>query len=159
MLAKALEKVGYDLVLTGFSSTDGEMSVVPTMVADRLGINTATFAGELSIDGTTVTIRRDGDTATEEASTSLPALVSVTDRTPEARYPAFKAIMASKKKPIATMSLADIGVDASSVGTAGATTKVVSLAPAPAREAGTIVNDEGEGAAQLAEFLAGRGFI
>lgn len=159
ILAKALEKVGFDLVLTGFASTDGEMSVVPTMVADRLGINTAAFAGELSVDGDTVTIRRDGDTATEEASTKLPALVSVTDRTPEARYPAFKAIMASKKKPITTMSLADLGVDASSVGTAGATTKVVSVTPAPARQAGTIVTDEGEGASQLAEFLSGRGFI
>ncbi|HYO19974.1 MAG TPA: electron transfer flavoprotein subunit beta/FixA family protein [Dermatophilaceae bacterium] len=159
VLAKALEKTGYDLIISGFASTDAEMSVVPTLIADRLGINQATFAAELKVDGSTVTIRRDGDTATEEATTALPALVSVTDRTPEARYPAFKAIMASKKKPITTMALADIGVEPSQVGTAGATTKVLSVAPAPARVAGTIVVDEGEGATQIAEFLSGRGLI
>ncbi|MBK8756183.1 MAG: electron transfer flavoprotein subunit beta/FixA family protein [Actinomycetales bacterium] len=112
VLAKALEKIGYDLVLTGMASTDAELSVVPSMVADRLGANQATFAGELSVDGSTVSIRRDTDVASERVSVSLPAVVSVTDQTGEARYPAFKAIMGAKKKPIQTMSLADLGVDA-----------------------------------------------
>lgn len=159
VLAKALEKIGYDLVLAGMASTDGEMSVVPSMVADRLGVHQATFAGELTVSGDTVSIKRNADTATEEASTTLPAVVSVTDQTGEARYPAFKAIMAAKKKPITTMTLADIGVDASQVGSAAASTKVLSLVPAPAREAGTIVTDDGEGANQLAEFLTSKGFI
>jgi electron transfer flavoprotein alpha/beta subunit len=70
------------------------------MVADRLGINQATFAGELSVDGGTVTIRRDTDVASERVTVALPAIVSVTDQTGEARYPAFKAIMGAKKKPI-----------------------------------------------------------
>ena len=129
--------------VTDVSTTVGSAGGDVAVTSGELAGLRMEFPAGAAADGTTVTIRRDGDTATEEASTSLPALVSVTDRTPEARYPAFKAIMASKKKPIATMSLADIGVDASSVGTAGATTKVVSLAPAPAREAGTIVNDDG----------------
>jgi len=51
VLAKALEQVGFDLVLTGMASTDAEMSVVPSMVADRLGIAQATFAGEITVDG------------------------------------------------------------------------------------------------------------
>ena len=159
VLAKALEKIGYDLVLTGMASTDAELSVVPSMVADRLGANQATFAGELSVDGSTVSIRRDTDVASERVSVSLPAVVSVTDQTGEARYPAFKAIMGAKKKPIQTMSLADLGVDAAQVGWSGASSKVVDVSPPPARTAGTIVNDDGTGAAQLADFLAGRGFI
>lgn len=159
VLAKALEKIGYDLVLTGFASTDAEMSVIPSMVADRLGVNQATFAGSLAVNGSEVSITRNADTATEEAVTSLPAVVSVTDQTGEARYPAFKAIMAAKKKPITTMTLAEIGVDAGQVGAAGASTKVVDVSPAPTRAAGTIVTDEGDGATQVVEFLAGKGFV
>ena len=159
VLAKALEKTGFDLVLTGMASTDAEMSVVPSMVADRLGINQATFAGALSVEGGTVSIKRDSEGAVLDGSTALPAIVSITDTNPEARYPAFKAIMASKKKPVTTYSLADLGVDASSVGLAAAAVKVTSVTPTPARTAGTIVPDEGEGGAQLAEFLSSRGFV
>ena len=159
VLAKALEKVGYDLVLTGMASTDAELSVVPQMVADRLGANQATFAGELTVDGGQVSIRRDTDAASERVAVTLPAVVSVTDQTGEARYPAFKAIMAAKKKPIETMSLADLGVAADQVGLGAASVKTVDVSPTPPRTAGTIVTDEGEGGKQLADFLAGRGFI
>lgn len=159
VLAKALEKVGYDLILTGMASTDAELSVVPAMVADRLGINQATFAGELSVDGSQVTIRRDTDTSSERVSAALPAIVSVTDQAGEARYPAFKSIMAAKKKPIETLTLADIGVDAAAVGLAAASVRTVAVSPTPPRAAGTVVTDDGSGAGALAQFLAGRGFI
>ncbi len=159
VLAKALEKVGYDLVLTGMASTDAELSVVPSMVADRLGINQATFAGELSVEGSEVTIRRDTDTSSERVTAALPAIVSVTDQAGEARYPAFKSIMAAKKKPIETLTLADIGVDAAAVGLEAASVRTVEVSATPPREAGTVVTDDGEGAGALAQFLAGRGFI
>ena len=67
--------------------------------------------------------------------------------------------MGAKKKPIETLSLADLGVSAAQVGLAAAATKTIDVSPTPARAAGTIVNDDGTGAAQLADFLAGRGFI
>ncbi len=159
VLAKALEKVGYDLILTGMASTDAELSVVPSMVADRLGINQATFAGELSVDAGEVTIRRDTDTDSVRVSAALPAIVSVTDQAGEARYPAFKSIMAAKKKPVETLTLADIGVDAAAVGLAAASVRTVQVSPTPPRAAGTVVTDDGEGAGALAQFLAGRGFI
>ncbi|HEX2704628.1 MAG TPA: electron transfer flavoprotein subunit beta/FixA family protein [Candidatus Lustribacter sp.] len=159
VLAKALESIGYDLVMAGMASTDAEMSVVPSMVADRLGINQATFAGQLTVDGSTVSIRRDSDTASEEVSTSLPAIVSVTDQNPEARYPAFRAIMQSKKKPVTTMTLADLGLDASQVGLGASATKVLSVDRSPARQAGALVTDDGTGATQLADFLASKGFV
>lgn len=159
VLAKALEHLGFDLVLTGMSSTDAEMSVVPSMVAERLDVNQATFAGSLSVDGDTVSITREDDAATTRVSTLLPAVVSVTDQTDEARYPAFRAIMLAKKKPVETLTLADIGVDPASVGLAAAATRVVSVDPAPARTAGTVVVDDGTGAAQIADFLAARGVL
>src|SRR5512144_1946900 len=100
VLATAIRQAGFDLVVTGMASTDAEMSVVPSMVAERLGVPQITFAAALSVDAATgvVTVRRDGDTASEQIESPLPAVVSVTDQTGEARYPAFKAIMASKKK-------------------------------------------------------------
>lgn len=159
VLAAALQSEGYDLVLTGMASTDAEMSVMPSMVAARLGIAQATFAGELSVDGGTATIRRDSDTATTDVAVPLPAVVSLTDQTGEARYPAFKAIMMAKKKPVETRSLADLGLAPDSVGLAAAATSVLSISPAPQRQAGTTVTDEGDAGSRLADFLASRGFL
>ena len=160
VLAEAIRKIGgADLVLTGMASTDGSMSVVPAMLAERLGLPQVTFASELTVEGDTVTIRRDGDAASETISASLPALVSVTDQINEPRYPSFKGIMAAKKKPVEQWSLADLGIDASQVGLGAAWTKVEDVTKRPPRQQGTIVPDEGDGGAKLAEFLAAQKFI
>jgi electron transfer flavoprotein beta subunit len=160
VLAEAIKKVGaVDLVLTGLASTDGSMSVVPAMLAERLGLPQVTFASELSVEGGTVRIRRDGDTASETIEAQLPAVVSVTDQINEPRYPSFKGIMAAKKKPVEAWSLADLGVDAGSVGLAAAWTKVESFEKRPPRQQGQVVPDEGEGGTKLAQFLAAQKFI
>ena len=160
VLAKAISKIGgVDLVLTGLASTDGSMSVVPAMLAERLGLPQVTFASELSVEGGTVSIRRDGADASETVEASLPAVVSVTDQINEPRYPSFKGIMAAKKKPVETWSLADLGVDAGQVGLDAAWTKVESVEARPPRSQGEIVTDEGEGGKALAEFLASRKFV
>jgi electron transfer flavoprotein beta subunit len=153
VLAKAIERIGFDLVLCGMASTDGDMSVVPAMVAERLGVPQLTFASDLAVADSAVTVLREGDGETQEVVASLPAVVSVTDQTDEARYPSFKAIMAGKKKPIATWSLADLGVSADEVGADAAATTVRNAAPQPERQAGTVVVDKGEGAVAVADFL------
>ena len=160
VLAEAIKKIGTpDIVLTGMASTDGTMSVVPAMLAERLGLPQVTFASELTVEGGTVKIRRDGDTASETIESSLPALVSVTDQINEPRYPSFKGIMAAKKKPVETWSLADLGVDAGQVGQANSWTEVLETTKRPPREQGEIVKDEGDGGTKLAEFLAAQKFI
>ncbi|MGC5536391.1 electron transfer flavoprotein subunit beta/FixA family protein [Streptomyces sp. SR-10] len=159
VLAKAVEKAGYDLVICGMASTDGVMGVLPALLAERLGVPQVTLLSEVAVDGGVVTGRRDGDTASEQLQASLPAVVSVTDQSGEARYPSFKGIMAAKKKPVESLDLDDLGLDADEVGLAGAWTAVDSATERPARTAGTIVKDEGEGGRQLAEFLAGQKFI
>ena len=153
VLARAIERIGFDLVVCGMASTDAEMSVVPAMLAERLGVPQVTFAGALSVADGSVTIRRDGEAATQEVVAGLPAVVSVTDQTGEARYPSFKSIMAGKKKPVTTWTLADLGIEPGAVGLAGAATAVRSAAPLPPRQAGTVVVDEGDAAAQVADFL------
>ncbi|MFD9884668.1 electron transfer flavoprotein subunit beta/FixA family protein [Streptomyces alboflavus] len=159
VLAKAVEETGYDLVIAGMASTDGTMGVLPAILAERLGVPQVTLLSEVSVEGGVVKGRRDGDTASEQLEASLPAVVSVTDQSGEARYPSFKGIMAAKKKPVKSLDLDDLDIDAETVGLEGAWTKVDSAAERPARTAGTIVKDEGEGGKQLAEFLAGQKFI
>nr|WTB29391.1 electron transfer flavoprotein subunit beta/FixA family protein [Streptomyces sp. NBC_00830] len=159
VLAKAIEKTGYDLVVCGMASTDGTMGVLPAVLAERLGVPQVTLLSEVRVEGGVVTGRRDGDSASEQLQASLPAVVSVTDQSGEARYPSFKGIMAAKKKPVQSLDLEDLEIGADEVGLAGAWSAVDSVAQRPARTAGTIVKDEGEGGKQLAEFLAGQKFI
>lgn len=159
ILAKAIEKTGFDLVVCGMASTDGTMGVVPALLAERLAVPQVTLLSEVTVEGGVVRGRRDGDAATELLEASLPAVVSVTDQSGEARYPSFKGIMAAKKKPVTSLDLDDLGIDADQVGLAGAWTAVESVAARPARTAGTIVKDEGEGGKQLAAFLAAQKFI
>ncbi|MFD5514607.1 electron transfer flavoprotein subunit beta/FixA family protein [Streptomyces sp. NPDC127066] len=159
VLAKAIEKAGFDLVISGMASTDGTAGIVPALLAERLGVPQVTLLSEVSVEEGVVKGRRDGDTASEQLQASLPAVVSVTDQSGEARYPSFKGIMAAKKKPVQSWDLEDLEIEADEVGLEGAWTKVESATERPARTAGTIVKDEGEGGKQLAEFLAGQKFI
>ncbi len=160
VLAEAIKKIEHDLVICGMSSTDGAMAVVPAMLSERLGVPGLTLGSEITLEGSTLKIRRDGDAATETVEGQLPLVASVTDQSGEARYPSFKGIMAAKKKPVETMSLADLGVDASQVGLSAAWTAVEGTEPRPPRTAGEVVTDEdGSGATALVEFLASKKFI
>ena len=160
VLAEAVKKIEHDIVLCGMASTDGVMGVVPAMVSERLGYPGVTFASELEVDGDKVKIRRDGDAATVMVEATLPAVLSVTDQTGEARYPSFKGIMAAKKKPLDTWSLSDLGVDAGNVGLDAAWTAVEDTEERPPRTQGEVVTDEdGSGAKALVDFLASKKFI
>jgi electron transfer flavoprotein beta subunit len=160
VLAEAIKKVPHDLVVCGMASTDGSMGVLPAMLAERLGVPAVTLGSEVTVEGETVRIRRDGDVATETVEGTVPVVLSVTDQSGEARYPSFKGIMAAKKKPVQTWSLADLGVDPSRVGLSAAWTRVVDTTPRPPRSAGEIVVDEdGSGAKALVEFLAAKKFV
>jgi len=165
VLAKAIEQGGdgggsYDVVMCGMASTDGSMSVVPAMLAERLSLPQLTLASKVETQGDQVRIQRDGDVATEVVGGTMPLVISVTDQSGEARYPSFKGIMAAKKKPLETLSLSDLGIDAGDVGLSVAWTAVEETTARPPREAGEIVKDEeGSGAKALADFLAAKKFI
>ncbi len=158
-LARVLTTIGFDLVVCGSESTDARTGVLPAMLAERLGVPQLTLASKVDIEGTSVTIRRVSDDGYEVVTAQLPAVVSVVEKINEPRYPSFKGIMAAKKKPVQTMSLADAGIDPAQVGLAGSWTAVADFAARPPREAGVIVKDDGDGGAKVAAFLAGRKFI
>ncbi len=159
VLAAALRRLNPDLVISGAESTDARGQVMPHMLAERLGIAALTGARKLTVDGSTVTIERQTEEGYEVVTAATPAIVSVWDTINEPRYPSFKGIMAAKKKPLETLSLADLGVDAGEVGFAGATSTVVEAGKRPARQSGTKVTDEGNGGVALVEFLASEKFV
>jgi len=159
VLAQALKQTGFDLVILGSESTDARTGVLPAMLAERLGVPQLTLASRVDIDGGAVTVRRVTDDGYAVVTGSLPAVVSVVEKINEPRYPSFKGIMAAKKKPVQTLTLAELGVAADAAGLAGSATTVADFAARPPRAAGVVVKDEGDGGAKVAAFLAERKFI
>ena len=159
VIAQTLTRIGFDLVILGSESTDARMGVLAAMLSERLGVPQMSLAGRVEIDGPAIRIQRQTDYGYDRVEATLPAVVSVVEKINEPRYPSFKGIMAAKKKPVETLSLADLGIDASQVGLAAAATEVVDFAQRPPRAAGTIVKDDGDGGIKAAEFLAAQKFI
>ncbi|SDM97393.1 electron transfer flavoprotein subunit beta/FixA family protein [Allokutzneria albata] len=156
--AKALAKVigtldSVDLIIAGNEATDGRTGAIPAMLAELLGLAQLTHASKVTVDGGTVTIERETDEGRATVQAALPAVVSVTEKICEPKYPSFKGIMAAKKKPIAKLTLADAGIDASEVGIASARSRVLEAAPKPPRSGGERVTDEGDGGVKIAEYL------
>jgi len=158
-LAQVLRQTGFDLVICGSESTDARMGVLAAMLAERLDVSQVSLASKVDIDGQVIRIRRVSDDGYHEVEASLPAVISVVEKINEPRYPSFKGIMAAKKKPVQTLTLADAGVEPAAVGLAGASTEVVDFAQRPPRQAGVIVKDDGDGGVKAAEFLAAQKFI
>ncbi len=137
VLAAAIRREGFDLVIAGTESTDGYSGVVPQMVAELLDVAALTYATSVEIDDG-VTIHRQTTSGYDTVTAALPALVSVTAGVVEPRYPTFKGIMDAKKKPVDTLTVADLGVSPE------IEQKVTDITPAPERSGGTIIEDDGE---------------
>jgi electron transfer flavoprotein beta subunit len=153
-LAAALAPRGFDLVIAGNESTDGRTAAVPAMLAERLGLAQLTFLRTLEVADGTVSGERMTEDGHVEVTATLPALVSVTEQIAEARYPNFKGILAAKKKPVETLALSDLGIDAAAAGGANSWSVVETVTPRPPRESGTIIKDDGTAGRQLADYLA-----
>jgi electron transfer flavoprotein beta subunit len=158
-LAKAIGTVEHDIVLLGVESTDARMSVIPAMLAERLGEAQLTFARKVEVTGSTVKIERQTDTGYDVVEAATPVIVSVVEKSNEPRYPSFKGIMAAKKKPMTTLTLADAGIEAANVGLGGSGSAVAEFAARPPKAAGQIVKDEGDGGVKLADFLASQKLV
>src|ERR1700689_5473450 len=137
-LAQVLGPIGFDRVICGSESTDARMGVMAAMLAERLDVPQVSLANKVEIDGSAIRVRRVSDDGYHEVGGSLPAVISVVEKTNEPRYPSFKGIMAAKKKPVQTMTLADAGIDPVLVGLAGSATEVVDHTQRPPREGGPI---------------------
>ena len=151
VLAAAIKKAGeFDLVIAGVESTDGSSGVLPGMLAELLGVPQVTFAKHVEVKDSTLLVQRQTVKGYDTVESPLPAVLSVTAGVFEPRYPTFKGIMQAKSKPVDQVSVSDLGLSGDD---AKATQSVEQVAPAPERGAGEKFEDDGTGAAKIADFL------
>ncbi len=154
VLAAAVQRLGgADLVLAGTESSDGYTGTVPEQMAEVLGLPSVTFAKSVAVEGGSLKVNRQTEAGYDEVTCPLPAVVSVTAGVVEPRYPSFKGIMAAKSKPVDTVTAADLGVTATGWDAAGQ--QITSVTQAPTREAGEVIEDDGEAHVKIVEFLEG----
>ncbi|MGX5771156.1 electron transfer flavoprotein subunit beta/FixA family protein [Microbacterium trichothecenolyticum] len=151
VLAAALQRTGFDLVIGGNLSTDGVGGIIPAMIAEILDVPSATYLSSVEIGDAEVSGTRASDGATLQVTATLPAVISITEALPDARFPNFKGIMAAKKKPFETLSLAELEIDPHDPDASRSI--VIGLSEKPPREAGVKIVDEGDAGQKLAEFL------
>ena len=152
VLAKAIGRDSFDLVLAATESSDGYTGTTPVQLAELLGLPSITFAKAVTIDGSTVKVSRQTEAGYDEVTAPLPALVTVTAGVVEPRYASFKGIMAAKSKPLEILSVSDLGLDGE-VGAANARETITAVDAAESRQAGEKYIDEGDGAEKVVVFL------
>ena len=151
VLAAAIKREGYDLVIAGNASTDGVSGMVPAAIAEVLEVPVLSYLDSVEITADSVSGTRTLEDGVQRVRASLPAVISVTEALPEARFPNFKGIMAAKKKPIDVVTLADLDVAVDEDSTPASI--LVQVAERPPREAGQKIVDEGDAGQKIAAFL------
>lgn len=153
-LAAAIQSLDADLVICATESTDAYSGIVPGALAEMLGLPQLTFAREASVDGETITVKRAVDTGVQTIQTSLPALMTVTASIAEPRYPTFRGLMQAKRVDVDAETLADLGIDGSQVGEAGAQERVTGIATESVEKEGVkIFDDGGDSIEQIVAYL------
>jgi electron transfer flavoprotein beta subunit len=153
VLAAVIKKEGADLIFCSTESTDGYTGMVPGGIAEFLGIPQLTFAREIKVEGAKAVIKRVIPTGYKTVETTLPAVVTIASGSFDAIYPTMKGIMGARKKPFSQLKVADLGIDASLVGDAGARERILAVGKAEERAAGQIVKDDGSAAQKIGDFL------
>ena len=152
ILAAAITRIGgADLIIGATESSDGYTGTVPEQIAELLGLPSVTFAKKVSVEGGVLKVDRQTENGYDEVTCALPALISVTAGVVEPRYPSFKGIMAAKSKPVEEVTASDLGI--TPVGWAGAGQKISSVTEAEARQAGEVIEDDGETFTKIVGFL------
>src|SRR5437763_10946684 len=149
VLAAALAREEPDLVLFGQQANDSDGAVLWAAVADRLQQPLISQVAELTREDGKVRGKRQTENGYDVIEAPLPAVVAVSDAINEPRYPSLKGIMGAKSKPQETVSLSDLGVDGLE-----SRTEVYALNDPPARGESKKIEDDGNAAQGIVDFLA-----
>jgi len=142
VLAQTLDREKPDLVLLGQQSDDGECYTIGAVVAEHLGMPSLTQVIKMDVAADSLRCERQAEYGYDTVQITLPAVISVGDAINEPRYPSLKAIMGAKKKPLDTVTAADVGVDTSKVGGDNSAAQWIAAKAPPAKAAGEIIEDE-----------------
>jgi electron transfer flavoprotein beta subunit len=160
VLAAALDKLAPEVALMGMASDDARGSLVPGAVAAIRGVPLLSYGSELQIADGAARVRRLSATGFDWISAPLPVVASVTDQVGEPRYASLKGIMAAKRKPLVTWSLADVGLSADDLRGA-ALTRVTDARPPEEKPPTERIENlpPAEAAAKIADWLTARKLI
>jgi electron transfer flavoprotein beta subunit len=149
ILAKAVSQMPYDIILAGRIAIDDGASQIAVRLAESLNIPSISSILKLDVAGTQVTATREIDGGTEVIEVALPVVVTAQKGLNEPRYPSVAGIMKAKKKPLKTMTLADLGI-----GDMAPKMNVDKYTLPTARQAGrTIPGEAAQAAVELARLL------
>jgi electron transfer flavoprotein beta subunit len=151
VLAAAITRQPFDLVLSGVESTDGYTGTMPMAVAELLGVPSATFARTIEVAQGVLRIERQTDLGYDVLEAPLPALATVTGSGAEPRYPTLKGIMAAKSKPVEQLSLSDLGLSAGDI---APSQRVLTVTPAPEKGPGEVIPAGEDAARRIADLLS-----
>jgi electron transfer flavoprotein beta subunit len=152
-LAAALEREEADLVVFGQAANDSDGAVLWAAVAERLRRPVVSQLATLDVEGDKISGKRQTEHGYDLISSPLPVVVAVSDAINEPRYPSLKGIMGAKTKPQETLSAADLGVEADSLGEAGAKTVVLELSAPPSRGDQVKIEDDGSAAQKILDYV------
>lgn len=144
-LANVIRSESPDVVICATESTDAYTGMVPGQIAAMLDMPQLTFVRSIEVDGSTVTAQRDYENGYQTVRAELPVLATVTASIAEPRYPSFKGLMQAKKKPIDTRGVADVGLDVSTAGEAGARERVLEISTVEIDKQTRLIEDDGSG--------------
>ena len=153
VLAQVLARQNADLVLFGQQGNDSDGAVLWAAVADRLRLPMVSQAAEVTRADGSLRVKRQTEFGYDVIEAPLPAVVGVSDAINEPRYPSLKGIMGAKSKPQETLSLQDVDVSADTVGESGSKTEVLELKTPPSRGASRKIEDDGNAAQAIVDFL------
>lgn len=139
VLAEYLTNKRVDLILAGNVAIDGASGQVGPRVAEMLGIPYVTAITKLVISGKDAIVTRDVEGDSEIIATTLPLLVTAQQGLNEPRYPSLPGIMKAKRKPLAKLTLADLGFKKDDV---APKTKIIELSLPSKKEDGKILSGE-----------------
>jgi electron transfer flavoprotein beta subunit len=151
VLAAAVRRGDYDLVLAGVESTDGSTGTLPMTVAEILDIPSATFARKVEVVDGSLRVERQTEAGYDIVESPLPALATVTGSAAEPRYPTLKGIMQSKQKPVEQLAVADLGLSAEHV---TPSQQVASVQAAAEKGPGEVIEAGDEAAGRIADILS-----
>jgi electron transfer flavoprotein beta subunit len=158
-LAKAIERESPDLVVFGQQAADSDGAVLWAAVADRLRLPVISQAASLELADGKAKVKRQTEYGYDVIEAPLPCVVAVSDAINEPRYPSLKGIMGAKKKPQDSVTSADLGLGPEEIGETGSRTEVYAVGEPPPRGESRRIEDNGDAAEAILEYLVKKKLI
>ena len=143
IIATALRKIGYALVITGRQAIDGDTAQVGPQIAEQLHIPQVSYAEELKVEGNAVVVKRQFEDQAHMLKVEMPCLVTALTELNEARYMSVGGIVDAYNKPVTVWGFDDLKDDLNPefIGLKGSPTNVFQSFGKQLRAPGVVLNN------------------